>query len=426
MKRLILLAATLCGISISAGAQWYLFPVEKETKEKKDTVTVKVQTPQAPESKVVTEGEAVGTYTLEDLFGQAAEDFGTSSIEEEKEEFVLDIPEIINVTLLLPMQLSGKTNANFIEMYCGAMLAARDLGKQGVRLNLTTYDSVSEDGLITPGALEGSDVIIGPVSTEDILNETYKAPGKFFVSPLDPKAMALADSSKVIQAPSTAFNQADELVRWLVEESVAGDDIVLLRDTVRNSIGENAAYLISRLEESGLRYKTSYLASNVALSSIGNTRFVIASDRDAYIATAVRQIGLARMKRNKDDIFIYGTSKVRNAKGVETKYLYSTNSRITMTYAIDYADEKVKDFILSYRALFKDEPASFAFQGYDAVHYFTQLCAKYGRKWYLKLADYSEEGLQSNFRFEESDRTGNVNRAVRRVTFNRDSSMTVQ
>ena len=71
----------------------------------------------------------------------------------------------------------------------------------------------------------------------------------------------------------------------------------------------------------------------------------------------------------------------------------------------------------------QNEPGSFAFQGYDAMHYFVSICAQYGRQWYKKLPYYNERGLQSDFRFNEE--TPRVNQAVRRIVYNPDLTTSV-
>lgn len=414
MNKLTILLTVLLALPLSANAQWYLFPLTEEEEKTAQTIQPEEKTVSTPAKTPAAQAQEA---VIEEI--PAAEDG-------EEDIYTMDKTDVINVSLILPMNLGGKASANFVEMYSGALLAARDLGNQGLDINLSVYDSDSEESLITEDVLKSSDVIIGPVSTDALIACMGKAPKKRFVSPLEPKAAALADSSYVIQVPSQSYAQVDELIQWLMDESVAGDDIILVKDSVRSAIGEQTAYLLSKLGTSGLRYKTTYLPSDITPSSIGNTRYLIASERDSYIATAVRQIGIESMKRNKNDLYIYGTSRVRNAKGVELQYLYRANARITMNYAVDYSDPKTREFILAYRALFKDEPASFAFQGYDVMNYFTKICAKYGRKWYKKLPEYSERGLQSNFKFAETDTKGNVNTAVRRVCFNPDSSITVQ
>ena len=81
--------------------------------------------------------------------------------------------------------------------------------------------------------------------------------------------------------------------------------------------------------------------------------------------------------------------------------------------------------MLAYRALFKGEPGSFAFQGYDTVHYFVTMRHDYGRRWYRRLPEYQEKGLQSDFRFDRRHGEGRENIAVRRVVYNSDLTTTL-
>lgn len=423
MKKIASILSLLMMVSFGASAQWYLFPLEKEkqkTEEKKE---------QPKPATPVRELEAPVTVSSE------AEDEGfwqepdTVPVEADScEVYSLDIPEEINLTMLLPIQTAGKTNSNFIEMYAGGLLALRDLGREGLKVNLSVFDCVDEDNLIGADILESSDVIIGPVSSENILGILSRCPDrKRIVSPLDPKAASLADSCNVIQAPSSWTAQIDGMLDWVREEFAPGDDIVLVKDTAEAAFSEQTRYLLSKLEESGLNYKTTYLASGITPSAIGTTRYLVASDRDGYIATAVRQIGIAAVKRKAGASCVYLTSKMRNAKGVDQQYLYKAGAKVTMSYFTDYNDEAVKDFILSYRALFHDEPASFAYQGYDTVRYFVEACSKYGRQWYMKLPESElHKGLQSNFKFGETDGAGQINKAVKRVVYSPDMSTAVQ
>ena len=408
-------------LSLSAGAQWYLFPLEKKkqqakekTESKKDTVAK--ETPLAPSAPVT-------VFEAKEIPGMESPEAADSV-----ETYALDIPDVINVTLLLPIQASGKVSTNFLEMYAGATLAARDLGRKGIKMNLDVHDCIDEKGSITKALLSESDVTIGPVSTDQILSTLSEGPERGrIVSPLEPKAASLADSCRVIQAPSSWADQVDALIDWLKEDIVPGDDIVLVRDTVENSITEQSSRLIERLRDSGLKYKTTYLASDVTPSAIGHTRYILASDRDAYIATALRQIGIGSMKLKESSVCVYMTSRMKNARGLDQQYLYKAGARVTASYNIDYSDEAVKDFILAYRALFKDEPSSFAYQGYDTVNYFTTMCATYGKQWYMKLHENPEfKGLQSNFKFDKREGAGQVNRAVKRIVYHPDMSTSVQ
>ena len=426
MKRFISILALLLMIPLGASAQWYLFPLDKKTQEKKDTTAkVKLAVPaEKTEKAEKTVTPVPETYTFSNEVQEPemeAEPLDTSDV------YMLDMPDVMDIAMILPLNVSEKPSSNFLGMYAGGLLAARDLGREGLKINFNIYDSADKSNPLTGGIFDGSDLVIGPVSTNEILSATEIADRRTrIISPLEPKAASLTDSCHVIQAPASWYDQVDKLVEWIQDECVIGDEVVVIKDTVQGGMGEQAAYLMTKIASSGLRHKTVNSASLVPPSSIGNTRYVIASDRDAFISAAVRQIGASTIRRKTGNVYLYLTSKMRNAKGVDVKQLYLANARVTMNYFIDYSDPKVKDFILAYRALFKDEPDSFAFQGYDCVHYFATMCAKYGRRWYKKLPEYSERGLQSNFQFEDSETAGQINRAVRKVIYGRDNSIIVQ
>ena len=82
---------------------------------------------------------------------------------------------------------------------------------------------------------------------------------------------------------------------------------------------------------------------------------------------------------------------------------------------------------MAYRALFNAEPNQFAFHGYDTMHFFIDICRTYGRQWPKVLQDYSERGLQTDFRFaREEGAEGFVNTAVRRVIYTPDFKVVLQ
>lgn len=414
MKKLISILIFLVTASLGASAQWYNFPINKEKQKTEQKAEQKVEqiVEQKAEPEIIKEEELNAPVTPDPA----------------NEEYSSDMPEVINVAMLLPIQTAGKANSNYLEMYAGGLLALRDLGAEGTKVNLSIFDSADEDKLITPEMLAGSDVIIGPVSTGNILEILSRCPdGKRIISPLEPKVAALTDSCNVVQAPSSWADQIDGMLDWIRDDMIPGDDLVLVKDSSETTYSEQTRYLISRLEASGLKYKTSRLASDIPASAIGTTRYIVASDRDSYIATAIRQIGIASATLKSGSKCVYLTSKMRNAKGIDQQYLYKAGARVTMSYFTDYNDRAVKDFILAYRSLYSDEPASFAFQGYDTVRYFVGACAKYGRQWYMKLPETGlYKGLQTNFEFKECDKAGQMNRAVKRVVYNPDMSTTVQ
>lgn len=313
------------------------------------------------------------------------------------QEASVDIPDTVNVSLLLPLDASTEAGGSMFDFYSGALMAARDLGREGIRLSLKVYD-VTKTGPESV-SLAGSDIIIGPVSKSDMMRFLPFCPdGGHLISPLDPGNAALADSLAVIQVPTPADTLHSDLERWMKEECGPTDRCVVIRPPF--AFGE--------------------IEGMCAADSV--TRFIVDSQDERFLSEAVRNVSVLSML--KYDVALYAPSRIRSFRNLNVELMHEASTRISTSYHIDYSDERVIRFVYAYRALFDAEPDSFAFQGYDILTYFTHICSKFGRDWFRNLPEYVESGLQTDFNFEILNSAGAVNNASRRVVYNKDFSVT--
>ena len=356
------------------------------------------------------------------------------AITEKAEEFLYTGKKDVSAALIMPFNAQKSPSENNLEFYSGVLLAAYDLKSEGINVDLSVYDAVGGNIPVTADKFGDFDLVIGPVSTTDLTSALRLSPsGTPIISPLEPKAIDLARVyGNLIQAPSSAESQSEELVRWLAEDFRSGDRIILL--TEKNATLTSAAStLISSMQSSGLTYTTlnyGVLEGRSISSSIereasngGTTRLVVASESEAFVSDVVRNANILALRNNRNNIILYGLSKVRSFDTIELEYLHNTNLHVAISYFIDYDSPAVQKFLLAYRALFNAEPGPFAFQGYDTAYNFIKMCSKYGRRWPDKLDDEKMRGLQSNFSFER--RGGHINKAVRRVVYGPDFSITL-
>ena len=341
----------------------------------------------------------------------------------EDSTFVADIPEVINVSILLPFGAGGVADSKSVDFYSGALLAARDLGNKGIRMEINAYDIAG--GKLSDSMVNNADVVLGPVSEADVMAAARMANvGRYVISPLEPRTAGMADTLRVIQAPTPARAQAEDAVRWAVADMVPGDSLVLIREKGKTP-GETAQALIKTLKESGHRYATiSYdLLDGLQIQPVfvdksspnGTTRYLIASDEESFVNDAVRNINLMAYK--KQAVALYGPSRLRSYATIETENLHNVCSHVSATYQTDYMSPSVQAFIMAYRALYGAEPNQFAFHGYDCLTYFVTMCSRYGRNWFQRLPAESGHGLQTDFSFGLAPRAGQVNQAVRRVIY---------
>ncbi|MBQ9462101.1 MAG: ABC transporter substrate-binding protein [Bacteroidales bacterium] len=376
----------LLGLPAGVYAQWYLFPGGRGSK---DTV-------------VVSRPAADTTLTLAPVFE-----------EEETEEAV----PVTRVALILPLKSTETPNSNFLDFYCGVLMAANELSRPEHKYEIHVFDSTVE--LPTMPQLDSSDLIIGPVNFDDVVSILPRTRGKYIISPLDPKVAQLTDRYNIIQAPAGWEAQVDELVRWLADDLRGGDTVVLLQSD-GNSDGEITQRLAQKLGEEGIVYSISSTPASYEGTAKGSCRFVIASENDSFCSSAIREIALMNLKGGKN--IVYSTSKLRSLSDLETESLHAAAARITASYYADAGAPAVRRFSESYRKIFKGDPGQWVFQGYDLLNYFGPLLEKEPDMWKEELAATPGKGLQTDFSFDAS---GQNNTAVRRLKYNANNTITI-
>lgn len=394
-------------------------------------VTVPARDAGTEDTPVEKAEEATGDAQEED----AAEDTAAEEAPAEEDPFLFEdifAPakhKDVQAALLVPVGKSGKTNTLMLDFYCGALMAARDLGRQGVNVVLNAYDYASGKMPLSAEEFENTDFVIGPVDNADILETLRQSDGaSWIVSPLDQKGAALADTlAQVIQAPSGTADQIADLVDWLQHDYEEGDKVVLLMQKG----GEDASFaqaVAERMRDSGLTYTTLEFTrqeSGSILSTMGNLvnsygtgRFILASETESFAIEVVRNLFLLSHRNAK--VALYATSKIRTFDAIEVDQLHDVNLHADVSYFVDYRNGNVHDFIQGYRALFNTEPSQFAFQGYDIMKSLSLLKGKYGKKWIRTLDKVTVKGLQADYKYVRRPDGGFVNTATRRVIYTPD------
>lgn len=400
----------------------------------KDSQAWEYKLPEPGSDTDLESGKGIAEAEKEDD-GKTAED-AVSEKDKEKDSVTL-FPSRksndVNIALALPFNVRKGGNSQMMDFYSGALMAARDLGKQGYKINLDVVDVVSE--AMPDNLFEKSDYIIGPVSNADIMKAVSKCKSRtWIVSPLDPKAESIADTVKnVIQTPTSVGTQISDMIHWIRDDFRNGDKCLLIKQTGSNQ-SIYSSTVLKAMEASGIHYST--LSFNVLegrsimdamkreMKAQGAVRIVIASDNRPFVMEAVRNIFLVSSSE-KIDVQLYGTAKLRSfegSDGIDVAQLHAVNTHITGTYYIDYDSKEAKDFIHEYRAVFNTEPSLSAFQGFDLMCFFAKASREYGRniRGCGRIC-----GLQSDLDLVNKPDGGLVNKAVRRVVYSPDYTIRI-
>lgn len=343
--------------------------------------------------------------------------------------FVREGRHDVNISMLLPFsatKLGDRTS--FMDFYCGALMASRVLGSQGVNLDIHTFDVGGGNMPVTHDRLASSDFAIGPVAKSDIMRASGINDGAtWIVSPLDMQAEALTDSlQKIIQAPTPTHIQVKDMVNWIKSDMGHSDRVIVV--TPASPESEYLDMVEKEMSEAGLPHVTTTLGSmRTHIVSGGVNRIVLACEyterSTVFLIEALRNLYMISGKSS--EVVLYSTSKIRTYDQIEVEQLHKVNLHTSVTYAVDYDSKEVKDFLLQYRALYNTEPSRSAYSGYDLMKYFSTLAHKFGRKWPRALDRVDYKGLQSDFKLVRTPSGSYVNNAVRRVVYNPDYSVTL-
>ena len=333
----------------------------------------------------------------------------------------------VQATLILPMKAStDNVSRNNMDFYSGVLLAVRDLGESGISTELNVYDSSDSSHPIASEDLDGSDIVIGPVSSGDLkrLLDTDRNP-QMVISPLDPRAESLAQShSNFIQVPTPQTVLYQDLMNWIREDTMPGDTLLLISEKGARQT-DAVVQMTQAADSSGMTFiPFSYSIlegrditeplTNL-MTATGTNRVLIASDSEAFVNDVVRNLNI--LVYNKLNVVLYAPARIRNFETIEVENLHNTSLHVSLGYLIDYDSQQVKNFLLKYRALFNTEPTQYAFQGYDIATYFIGMCSRYGSGWTRKLGDTESQMLQSTFRYVPVENGGYVNNGVRRLVY---------
>ncbi len=343
------------------------------------------------------------------------------------EQIVYSREDTVKLAMLLPLNASANISSGNMDFYSGALLALRKAGKEGLNVDLSIYDVSANNMNVSSQALSRIDLIIGPVSSAEI-KETMKknTDSTYMVSPLDPRVESLIPgNSLLIQAPSSVTSQHSDLLTWVAQDRKPEDKFIVIFEKGSRELLTDSM-IKSQLANSGLEYST--LSYNIlegrevtaSLKKLMNetavNRFLIASDKEAFVNDVVRNLNV--LIHEKYNVVLYAPSKIRSFETIEIDNFHNTNMHCSLSYYVDYNSKEVKEFLMTYRALYNAEPSPFAFQGYDVVSHFVKLINTYKENWKEYIPVGTSEMLQSDFRFKKfGEDQGWINTGIRRIIY---------
>lgn len=333
--------------------------------------------------------------------------------------------DTISFTLMLPIESeTAKVRSANFDFYSGVLLAVKNLGERGITINLDVVDcSNATFSELSPD----TDFIIGPIRRKHIESAlAHYGDSILVVSPMDPSASKLAEAHpNLVQIPSTNEAAWDACVKWATEDDPQHMHNYIIVHSDKEP--ECSAYCNNLLTSMGIRATLCNCLPHGEIENWENSasenvlnKVIIASNNEAILNNAVRNLAM-----DKRDNKVFGGRKLHEYDTIPIEALHQAEVNICCPQYSDYIGESTRDFIREYRALYNASPNHYSLGGYDLTIFLGSTYAELGKGWYDHICDHDQVNLlQSNFKLERKG--GLVNVGVKKLTYNRDFSITVR
>jgi LysM repeat protein/ABC-type branched-subunit amino acid transport system substrate-binding protein len=348
-----------------------------------------------------------------------------SSSKNEKDSLLVDTTKEYRVALMLPFRSSRYADSLDVyrffphrdtemssQFYFGLKLAADSMAKRGMRLNLRLFDTEGElsrtkDFVEDLEALE-PDLIIGPAYNRnaEYIADEMKEKGIPVISPLS-KSVDISDRSNLIKMVPDDEAKAGTIADLLNSKFATAN--VLFAHCGKNDQEKVVEEVMARLEPredafvkamSDCDELTNPLVLNENLAQIGLNVVVLMSDDAVFISDII-----SKLYSLKDtSIFLIGSPAILKSPTVEFSYLNALHFTTYEVINTNYNNKATQAFVQKFRTQFKDEPNSYAFQGFDAGLYFLEVLWKSG-PYFLESLERQEK-LSSGYQFEREGEDG--------------------
>ena len=384
----------------------------------------------------------VGVLRSPDVYGGAVgtEKTPEEKIEEKKAEEAKKAESANkSIALLLPFQLDRvvvnsmsaedvKRSALALDFYQGFQLGMNEATKKGGEYALKVMDTQdSEMRNVTLAAskdVQEATLIVGPVYPKEI-RSFGKGQSNKRVLQVNPLAAAMPtefNQSNLVSITPPIRIHMRAVAKEVASKYNAGD-VVFVFDARDNDHRQYIAGIDEEMKKVNPSIVVKHVASVAALTAAMpdlETAFVITGTTEKNQLRSLIS-GLDAKVREGFDIKLFGHPLWDRFDFSPYSNFYRMDPTITGESHLKVWSTEVQNFQRNYKAQFKVDPSDYAYKGYDAGKYFTNILNKYGAEYADKLQNEEFNGIFSHYKFRYNPQWGYVNEGVLLKTYRNGS-----
>lgn len=347
----------------------------------------------------------------------------------------------LQVALLLPIEMQGEVNPNYLDFYQGFLLGLDSVrlgyGRSvDVSLYNTKRDAERVRAILEMPAFSRTQLIVGPVYEEAGLRDVIDFAEMREIPVVSPLAYMTDTKSDVLfqMAPDTVgkYDKVGDLFQ--PEKRIT----LIYSDSTDAEFEQEILACLGDMPYRRFNYKYVHETARQEKSSSDLTPLLENDDDNVLIVMSDNEIDVDRILagiasadtnlkargRTEPRFMVLGNARWNRYGNIDRTMFFKNHVVFVSTYHAKRDVQIVRDFDSAYIRAFGTVPSLYAYRGYDTAMIFCP--AMYND------IEYDMEGrryapLQTLYRFERPDPNGNhVNRNWMRVDYNPDYTITLQ
>lgn len=358
-----------------------------------------------------------------------------SRFEDSKKEI-----KTIKAAVLLPFMAGTSANMEeqirMVEYYEGFLMAVDSLKKEGVSVDLYTYDTKGKEAtlnnILARKEMKNMDIIFGPARSQDIdALATFADKNNIrLVIPFAPKVDQVFKNPHIYQVNTPQSYLYSEVYEHF-NRKFSGCNVIFLNAS--NGDREKDEFIKGMktgLKENGISYRDFTMTDNfyditTVMDTLRNNIFIPTSGKSTALVKILPQLTQIRRERPDYSMNLFGYPEWQTYTNDYLASFYEIDTYFYSSFYTNNLFPAAVNFTHAYRRWYSKDMANiypkYGMLGYDTGYFFLKGLSKYGNKMEENLSSIHVTPIQTGFKFERVNNWGGfINRKVFFVHFSKD------
>lgn len=357
----------------------------------------------------------------------------------QNEELKKDM-KTIKAAVMLPFMAGTSTNMDeqvrMVEYYEGFLMAVDSLKKQGVSIDLYTYDTKGREAtlnsILSKKEMKNMDIIFGPAKAQDIdVLATFADNNNIrLVVPFAPKVDEVFKNPHIYQINTPQSYLYSEVYEHFTRKFSDSNVIFLNASNGDREKDEFIKGMKTELRNNGISYRDFTVTDNfyeitTVMDTLRNNIFIPTSGKSTALVKILPQLTQIRREHPNYMMNLFGYPEWQTYTNDYLASFYEIDTYFYSSFYTNNLFPAAVHFTNSYRRWYSKDMANiypkYGMLGYDTGYFFLKGLSKYGNKMEENLNSIQVTPIQTGLKFERVNNWGGfINRKVFFVHFSKD------